>query len=354
MKKTITENELATLYQELNQLLSQIRSAPSPEISQQLLDKRKQIVELQREIEPVNWTYTKRKLFQDYEAEQVIGTVAANNLKNIFLQHQADPHSAQQEVQAIINKLNDLLQKVQSLKTSLGPLSEKYEQDTDQETLQLVFADRAEIDNLSDLESYAHKWQVVLHNVSRLVNEDTGPAKIQSIQKGSTILVINSALPTILALAFIVDKLINLYERILKLRKLSLEIENLKLNNETALKALRESEKKEIESEVEKIVEAVYKKHRKDNKKNDQNDIKNQLNSSVKTVYNFIVKGGRVEVNNYEQDDEESAENLQFEPKYNQIKAMIEKYGNIELLDEPQKNLEERKPSNKPTEPKKK
>jgi hypothetical protein len=337
IEESIKKHDLIGEYQKLVLALEQIRTAPNPDSSKNVNLLEDEIIRIQAEIEPQNWNYTKRKILHEYDSNGLLGQKAVGRILLIFSDYAADPSSIQNELQGIINQLSDILRNVEILKNSLLPLNtDRADASPDVNTIQLIFQGQAAIENIDQLEKYAHDWRLILHNFSRLISESAAPAQIKSIQEGSTVIVVIGTPGMVIAIGWIVNKILDLYERILKLKKASLEIKNLELGNKKLEQELVDAEKQQIKHEVEKATHELLEKYQEQIVGNDKHEIGNQLNSSVRDIYNFVVNGGRVEITQTgDSENSDSSNTTNLDQRYSSIKNEIEKVGNLPLLAAP-------------------
>lgn len=289
------------LYQQLISSLQQLQQASSPEASQLLIDKKKETFSVLESTEPKDWDSVKMKVFYKFGGSNLVGNAVVIRLKNIFDEYQANSAGAVTQIQGLINETNALLESIAKLREGLSAMVEEDAEEKPEEgheTIQLIFDKDASINTLPNLESYAKIWQDILRNVSRLANEPSEDAHILHIQKNSPLVItIDAPVGVIAVLYFLVDKTLDLYGKVLTVRQKREELKALKLNNKKMEKALQEGEKEEIESLPKQVTDAAAAQFKdKLEGKADVEEIKIAVTVSVKEIYEFIDKGGTVDV----------------------------------------------------------
>ncbi len=333
----LRELQVTTRYQELVSLLQQSQDSPSPEISTQLVEKRQEVYSALENTEPKNWDSPKMKLFYRVGG-YLIGKSAQERVRSIFDEHQGNTAEIIQQIQALINETNALLETISRVREGLTPIAKEEEEQEEAkegyQTIELIFDNEAAIKTLPDLENYAHTWQGILNAVSRLVNESPEEARIIQIQKNSPLVItIDAPVGVIAALYFIVDGLLRNYQNILNIVKTREEIKSLKLNNEKLLKAAEEAEKEEREELPKLIAKEVIEKYKQELKANtDSQTVKGLIGKVTEDVYDFIDKGGVVDVAADEQESGIHVEQMKLASKYKEVRQLQEANPDEKLL----------------------
>jgi hypothetical protein len=343
IQKSILDKQLRETYQELTSLLTQAQSSPTPELSTQIDEKRAQIRELQENLEPDTWDYFKQRLFRDFGADKVLGKIASQDLEGIFIRNQTNPNGAITELNEFVNKLNELLQRVQAVRSGISSL-ENVPNDVvlaeDEEVVELVFDHEVAVETLERLEDVAGDWNIILKSFAEVSGEPPSSAKIYSVSKNSPLGIILIAKKIVADVILeTVSKILDNIEKILKLKKSLAEIEALELQNDS-LKVKIDAEKAmaDLQVDLAKFLVKKYKKEVKDGKNNPEMEMRVQ--NSISMLHNFIQGGGRVDVSS-DGSVEKSLTSMQLAKQYTEIEAISDSMEKRKLLKPAEEVVEE-------------
>lgn len=287
-------------YNRLINALNNARSSPSPAVTKQIADVRAEIQQLQQAAEPAGWNVVRRKLFERFGADLLFGRKALERLNSIFEEHQADPAGAAQALQEVVNEMGRLKSRVTQTRTGLGPLAEELEEKETKEgeaVLQLVFEGDVSLRTIEDVEKSSKKWKEIIAAFARLTNQPPDPARILTIEKGSFIFALIAGSVVIAAIATGADKILAVLERVLEIRKKALEVRNLSLQNKKIAAEIEKEAEGVVEDAGEKIANELMKEYNwKKDKANDFGEVRNAVSLSLKQIFNFVEKGGKVDV----------------------------------------------------------
>ena len=202
---------LNNLYQNLINYLNQARQNPNDGITENIIVTRQSIYDAHKEIEPIRWNFFKRKLFNDFGAQDLLGNSAINSIENIFRQYQADPNGAANGIQNILKETTQLKKRVSQLLDGLGPLADEREYEEIQENeaiLQLYFDEEASVETINDLENYSGIWKKIIHSFLRLSKDNVEDAKILSIEQGSLLIEVLGTIGFVAAIAKATTKIL--------------------------------------------------------------------------------------------------------------------------------------------------
>lgn len=290
-------------YNRLINALSTARTSPSPAVTKQIGEVRAEIQTLQEAAEPVGWNVVRKKLFERFGADRLLGRKALERLNSIFAEHQADPAGAAQAIQEVVNEMSRLKGRVVQTRTGLGPLSEEPEGKETREgeaVLQLVFEGDVSLKTIEDVENGSKKWGDIIAAFSRLARQPPEPARVLTIEKGSIIFELIAGVLVVSAVAAGADKILALLERVLEIKKKALEVRNLGLQNKQLATAIEKEAETALDDSADKIAGELMKEHgwKKDSKEKTDNygEVRNAVSLSLKQIFLFVEKGGKVDV----------------------------------------------------------
>ena len=175
-----------------------------------------------------------------------MGLKAIRRLLLVFQYHNSNPYEEAREVEQIIEDYNLLNTEIATLSKSLDTIlfdeSTKNEnkQTNTYNLLMLSFGDGTFFQNLSLLEKFCRIWSRILMSYMYLTGETIRPTTIIDMKPTSISFSIEPE--AIKALTTSACKVLNGYKKVLEIRKLQLEVNNLNLHNKYELENLLEDE----------------------------------------------------------------------------------------------------------------
>jgi len=329
--------KLVLEYHSMVNLFNQVRQDPSPQHTKQLNDAKNNIIKLQNSIQPKDWGYLKTKLFKRYGAYRLIGIGAVEELNTLLENNKANPAGAAQEVQNIINDLKKLNTNIKQLKSSLGSLTEEFEEEEVEEgkaILYLVFEEDASIKTIKDMEDYSKQWRRILSGFFKFAKEPQEDAKIYSIEKGSLILGLIGKVTLITLIARGTSEMLGIYKKVLEIKKAKLEVENLELKNDkikSGLKGLDEELKSLIEKKSQEVVKNLMKEY-KGKSETDKQEVENHINISLRQIFDFVEKGGKIDFTDPNK-KEDSKEKRELINSFNDVKSIESEVEELKALE---------------------
>lgn len=293
--EVIEQKQIVTKYQQLINLLNQVRQNPTPQLTERLQKIKEDIYNINEDIEPKNWNYSKLKLYEVYNQKGIIGYKAIERITKSFQNNQANPAGVAQEIQLIVNEINVLKKNITIVTQTLEPIIEEYtpEEVPEEKTIfYLFFENQVEIRTIKELEKASNEWNKILRSFARLAKDSTATPEIYSIDKGSLILGLLAGISTIVAIAKGISEVLEVYKKVLEIRKLQLETKKLKLGIEVEQK-FEERIDELIQKSADRAVEKLLSEFGEETA--DLHEIKNGVTISLKKMFNFIEKGGKID-----------------------------------------------------------
>jgi hypothetical protein len=172
--------------------------------------------------------------------------------------------------------------------------STEFEEDIDR--LNIIFDGAASIKTLKDLSRESAQWNQHIHCFSRLAKENDTDAIIDSVKKGSLLLIISAAAGTIIAVMKAVDKILDTILKVYEVKKNSIELKKLKLTYiDDAINLLDKHSKLNIGRDAEEIANALLKEFDWNETDELYNETKTATKTATKKILKFINSGGKVD-----------------------------------------------------------
>ncbi len=333
-------NNMSELYRELVTALNQARENPTQESTDDIVRFRAAIRTSHNSAEPRKWNYAQRKLYDKFGAAQLLGMGANEEIERIFESHSADPGGAAKSIGGMIQRTDQLIQRVRSLLEGLGPLAddEDLEVDEDKTSLQLFFEDNASIETIADLEKSSEGWTENLRAFARLTRVPAEDAKIVTIEQGSLIIGLMTAIVVALAVAKAASASLGVYEKYLNIKKLGLEAANLRLQNQQISSQLEAEAETLLDTTAEDVATQLLQEYGWDKDEN-TGELQTTVQMSVKRIFEFVRDGGKIDV--YEPEETGTEVQEQLKEAFSRIRSLE---GTVEqlALPDPQEDSDQR------------
>ena len=295
----VSDKNLILNYQNLSSLLFKYSDTRAEELLKQIEENKRTILGIHSEFKSKNWSESQNASIQKLNKDKVLGKSAIVRLNQLFSKNIENPFELAKQIDLIVKDLNHLLNEVSILMKSLDPLvktsDEKvFDEFNDEDNLLIIsFTDGTFFQNINLLEKFCRIWNKVLMSFMYLTKETLKPAQIYEIKTNSITFLLDPE--TISALTKGSYEVLKGYKKVLEIRKLQLEINNLNLSNKIEIESLLEDEVINIvdiiSSQVTYELSANYNWDGKPKK----NEIHKNVQVALKQIVNFIEKGGKVE-----------------------------------------------------------
>lgn len=239
-----------------------------------------------------------RRALESLEGDDLLGARAVARIEKIFTDHMADPAGAAKGFDEVLSSTNELQTRIDQLVSGLGPMVEDIEAaelEEGQARLTLVFQGEIDVVTVSDLEKQSEAWRKILSAFARLSGEGEGDLKIQSIGKGSLFLELLGATGLVYAIANGASKVLEVYERVLNIRRHAAELRKLELSNDEIPADLEKEADAVLEQAAGSVAEDLIKQHKLTGKKG-VGEIRNAVSLSLRQIFVFVEKGGILDV----------------------------------------------------------
>ncbi len=289
-------HNLPNQYRKLISALNQARKKPTPETTAKIIQLKERIREAHNAAEPENKTPYGRKIYEKIGASNLLGKNAMDRIDNIFQTHEADPPSVANALEELVDQTSGLMDRVRTLMDGLTSLAEEeIHVSQNGTTMQLFFEKGASVFTIQDLEDSLEKWNRVLAAFSRLSRQPLEDSKIANIQQGPLTIELSIFDDVASAIGKATCEVLNVYENYLNIKKVGLEVNNLKLKNKGISQQLDKEADLLIKSTATEVTKALMIKF--DWKaETGKNEVQNSVKTAVATIFDFVKDGGKIEV----------------------------------------------------------
>ena len=295
------KHNYAGLFNQVSSTLQQLtQNSNQPKFHNQLIDSRKKLMSALKEMSPDNWSFVRTKLFRSFCKEDYYGEHVIERIQDAFQENQANPAGMKQKIDEINKEVTDIFNRAAQLGSSLRPLLEKYvdvpDLEEDEYSLQILFDHDIPVENIDELAKHSKKWKDVFYLYGRAIGEVSHEPRILTVEKGSFFIEIAAYKEVVTAIGLTIGTVLLLAKEYYKVKKLSLETENLELDVEMK-KSFKEKYEQACdqieESAVEKVVSEVKEKYFPDDPDASR---EKSIEKAVKYLFQFILKGGEIDV----------------------------------------------------------
>ena len=166
-----TQQQKQPVRDQLNQLLSTLRSMPMHELSDDQI-----------------------YLLEGQNVVHLIGMTGAKRVEKIVKSARFDPASANTDVQQMHQAMNEALQNFTSVKDSLAKIDdfEADQSNFDQMTIRIHFKDTAAIADVAAWKEWSNEWFDIVRGIAMCVDEAPENVKVLGARQGSVIMILGA------------------------------------------------------------------------------------------------------------------------------------------------------------------
>ena len=293
IKKEIESKQIIARYEKLLAVIKKIGSNPDKDHSEELAEARNSVVTAQNETEPVNWSYSKYRIFLELDKDGILGKRAVQTLNSIFDLNQANPAGISKEIKKIVGNINRVLSTNTDALQILSCFSLSDSGNSEKALLTLFFEGKTSVNTIHDIERYSRIWDSIIRDFAILTMQDECESVVESIDKKSMIIQITKGDKILESLSYGTGKIIDTYSKILRIRKLQLEVAQLELNN-----SIQELLEEEITITINRTSGEVVTELLEMNEWKNQpgkDEVYGNVQKSLILIFDFIEKGGKIE-----------------------------------------------------------
>ncbi|HEX2968677.1 MAG TPA: hypothetical protein VHO46_06195 [Bacteroidales bacterium] len=297
LKAKSGDNALSEGYRNLSEKIRNSPSLKEGEFPEEILSEKEELRRLLIDSDPVNLSYSSYNLFEKYNKEALFGKAAAVWLDQLFEQNRNDLKAISNELgkkSKQVTKFAETLVKYQQMFDQILPdeFTDKNE-DSLKPMLVLYFVENLQVQSIADLERYAKLWDCILGSFSRLTGEFNHSLEVSSFKQGRLILGVSIEERTLGVIMNGFFSILAVLPAILKIRKVQLEIAQLRLTNNNYHQLLEEEIRILIHNTAEESAIALVSENSPELRKDEA--VKDELVRSLKQVLSFVEKGGKIE-----------------------------------------------------------
>lgn len=280
-KELIEEDDKHKIANLLNNLLAHITANNSAAADETI----SKIQEYSKKSIVNEYAFSKLKVLEKINAMNYFGSYLKEFLDALFTK---ETYKIKDNLSAFIKQRNTLLTNLKKNIQDLESLdfTSYYETIKTFEIGLIIPKEKAE---LKDVQIYLKNWHFVLKHVSELTETDHSEPKVCSVSSNSVGIFILGSYLTITCILKISKDVLEIYEKVLKIRKLKQELEEFDLKNN--IKEVNEKEKQIVNVEQDKIVKKLLSEYKLKIKKGRENELKNAIGKSVEIVIKMHDEG---------------------------------------------------------------
>jgi len=329
----ILQREITALSQQNNVFRTQRNAVQIINVLNPIFDRIQNQIE---QIDLIPLTTVQEKILEVYGLNKILGKNFKAYREEIVNSIQKNPSTTQVQIQKLTADINNLRTRPAQIFAQIHPISTidiKPTLKKNEGIIELIFDEGVSIDNFADAKNLMADWFLIIDGYSRVLGIQKTDFEIISITKASPTKIKIKSVATGTALALsIVTGLLQLEQRIVGNKVLVEQVRQNPVAQDSAkayIKEIEKSMKEEISKEVERLVEEKIKEHKI---ANGNGDIKTSLKKGIEKQYNFIVKGG--EVNVYLGEEGKTNQDLiTLENTKKDIKELQHKYNNLKKIE---------------------
>lgn len=320
----ITSKGLPKKYQQLHNILNQ-NAQPNQQQSP-FEDQKNELIKAIGNIGLLSLTKDQMSFLDNLEILPALGNDGISQVEDILFRNAIDTATAAQKIQDIHNRLNEGIRKLKLISDGLQGCVEEDEHEEDEEALiRVSFLGEASISNVKDFKEWGTKWHDIGRGIAMAHNAAPEDVKITGAAKGSVIIELMTDPAIATTVSAIIWGALKVTEKVQDIRKKSAEIKNLNLQNDKISQELQASAEQEKEAGITKIVNDQTVAL---NFKEGGGDKVNSLEKAIRTLVDFIDRGGEVDF--VVPEEEESEEETQTEDAFAKIRETTQEIRAIE------------------------
>lgn len=322
--QNIKSTGVAQKSQALHQVLEQNKNARNNQQQQPFEQQKNDLIETMRSINTTSLTNEQERMLSRMRVLENIGLSGVNKVEDILFRNNLDIATASIKIKEIFDQISNASNTSDQLKSSLSPLVEKQDTDSDETEesdviMSVRFQNDVSLNNVTDFKRLGSSWWEIGRGIAMAHDRAPEDVRIVGAQKGSIVveLAVIAAIAT--TTSTIILSALKVAERVLSIRKQVEEIRALKLSNKKLEGELEKEADKEKKEGLEKITMEVA-QTLKINQSGDGEKYK-VLEKSVRNLVEFVEKGGEIDF--FSQcDNNASEEHEKLKSNFSEIKKL--------------------------------
>lgn len=262
-------------------------------------------MEAHAKLEPTGWSYSKMKIFDNFGARNIIGNAGIERFLKSLSENAANTPGAIQEINELAQEVTLLLTNSNNILSSLGKLGEEEKVEEGLRVIQIVFDKEVRIDDLVQLTEQSKEWKNIIRAFSLLVKEPPEKTKIISISKSTPLSLMLATIPSISdAIYTVVKAFVELWKTYLEAQEHAIKLEDMKVGVDGKKFELFKTVDEYARKRISEIVDEAANSHKSKKLRDPElQEAKAALLKAGPELYEFITKGGKVDVAKKDSDD---------------------------------------------------
>ena len=299
------QNKLQQIVKSLQQIVNQPQQ---PQPQQQLSNVLTQFYEELSDSQSDGFSPAWRQSLEEIGGENLLGTALSERIKEIIERNQITPSAAHQELQQIQQEFERFKSGIDNTVTGLKSLNIGYEQLSPGECEVGVVIPRKAVNNqLDEFGKELQELNFILGTFSELSSGTRENYEIKSISSSDLGIYLAAIPPVAACIAHAAEKIIDLYKKLIEIRKHKAELKILGLK-EKELKGITDHSNKIMKEGIESLTVEVVNNYYVGNDDNRKNELSNAVKISLNKIANRIDQGFNIEVR-AEPEEEPTEEN---------------------------------------------
>ncbi|WP_372972048.1 hypothetical protein [Marinobacter sp.] len=322
--KHIKAPDVAKKVHALHQVLEQNKNARNNQQQQPFEDQKNKLIKTIEAIDTASLTNEQERMLTRMGILDNIGPSGVAKVEDILFRNSLDVTTASNKIKEIFDQVSSATNTSDQLKSSLSPLVEGKDEDSDSPDssdvlMSVRFQNEVSLSNVTDFKRLGSSWWEIGRGIAMAHDCAPEDVRIVGAQKGSIVveLAVIAAIAT--TTSTIILAALKVAERVLSIRKQVEELKGLKLSNkklEAELEKEADKEKKEgLERIAKEVADALNINQNGDGEKY------KVLEKSVKNLVDFVEKGGEVDFFS-QGEDSDSEEHDKLKSNFSEIKKL--------------------------------
>lgn len=297
----LESHSLPSLYTQLADVYTQANQQNTEELQESIKTIREQIIDSHRSVDLDSWPEGKLDAIRRLGAIELLGKNAINRIKRNYADNQGNTPAVIEGFRKLQTDTQSLLDRVNRLKTDFSiPSKEELLPEKGKDIFEVSFEDDEQLENWKQFKDKGSEWWYITHTFAWLTGTSVDDVKFISAGKGSFF-------TTCLANTDYVNAFMQAILLVLELRKVYLEIwgikkkaKDLSLNDQEGIKVdfdgIDIQYEEWLKARIEKMSVTIMDKNlaQKITEDSTKIELKRFLEKSLKLIYLFTVKGGKV------------------------------------------------------------
>lgn len=208
----------------------------------------------------------------------------------------------------------------------------------DNDLLEVTFAGAASIKTLKEFARQSDKWNQIFHLLSRVARETDTDVSIESVEKGSLVVMVGAVASLVIITCKAIDKIQDVMLKHIDIQKKTFELRKMQVDGfDDILKRLDEQAKINLTKESSSISDSLLTEYEWTDSDEFYNETKSATRKAIRSLISFMNKGGSVKGYLNDGDDKQKEIIKIVDQKNLQIKALQKQIA--ELTDGKQTHL---------------